>query len=358
VASGKYPLSNFPIIPVTDGAGEVAAVGSDVTAWSPGTRVIPHFIPNWQDGRMPAFGGGPRRGIDLPGGLAEYVVVPAHSLVRTPEHLSDAEAATLPIAATTAWRAVRTAALGPHKIALLLGTGGVSLFALQFAKAHGARVIITSSSDEKLERARRLGADEIINYKSTPKWANEVLRLTDGKGVDLVLETGGASTFPQSIQSAALEGTIFIIGFLSGMEPTIHVGPVMEKRLRLQGNNTGPVADLADAAAALASQRLQPVIDRTFPMDQAAAAYEHVARGGHFGKGRDKRSLKVPAIGVPPGSSRAADVIFLSPEGYANNSDSETVNRGFFDRHVANQLQIPSYSPLLSAVTQTVAGAR
>jgi len=284
VATGKYPLSNFPIIPVTDGAGMIAAVGSEVRGWASGTRVIPHFIPNWQDGRMPARGGGLRRGIDLPGSLAEYVVVPAHSLVRTPAHLSDEEAATLPIAATTAWRAVRTAALGPHKTALLLGTGGVSLFALQFAKAHGARVIITSSSDEKLERAHKLGADEVINYKSTPKWAEEVLRLTDTKGVDLVLETGGTSTFPQSIESAGLDSTIFIIGFLSGMEASIHVGPVMEKRLRLQGNNTGPVADLADAASAIATLRLAPVIDATYSMERAASAYEHVAQGGHFGK--------------------------------------------------------------------------
>ena len=284
VATGKYPLDHFPIIPVTDGAGEIAALGSAVTGWQVGDRVIPHFIPYWQDGRIPTAGGGPRRGIDLPGSLAEFVAVPAHSLVRTPAHLSDAEAATLPIAATTAWRAVRAAALGPHKTALLLGTGGVSLFALQFAKAHGARVIITSSSDEKLERARKLGADEVINYKSSSQWAEEVLRLTDGKGVDLVLETGGAATFPQSIQAAGLDSTIFIIGFLSGTEPTISVVPIMERRIRLQGNNTGPVADLAHAAAAMALHDITPVLDTTFPMDDAAAAYKHVAGGDHFGK--------------------------------------------------------------------------
>ena len=284
VATGKYPLSSFPIIPVTDGAGEIADLGKAVTGWKIGDRVIPHFIPYWQDGRMPAVGGGRRRGIDLPGSLAEYVVVPAHSLVRTPPHLSDAEAATLPIAATTAWRAVRSAALGPHKTALVLGTGGVSLFATQFAKAHGARVLVTSSSDEKLERARTLGADDVINYKSTPKWADEVLRLTDGRGVDLVLETGGAATFPQSIEAAGLDSTVFIIGFLSGTEVSISVVPVMEKRIRLQGNNTGPVADLADAAAAISSHRIKPVLDATFPMNQAQAAYQRVAEGGHFGK--------------------------------------------------------------------------
>ena len=284
VATGKYPLNNFPIIPVTDGAGEIAAIGPAVTGWEAGQRVIPHFIPNWQDGRMPTAGGGPRRGIDLPGSLAEYVVVPAHSLVRTPAHLSEAEAATLPIAATTAWRAVCSAGLGPHKTALVLGSGGVSLFAVQFAKAHGARVLVTSSSDEKLERARKLGADEVINYKSTPDWADEVLRLTDGKGADLVLETGGTATFPQSIKAAALDSTVFIIGFLSGTEVSISVIPVMERRIRLQGNNTGPVADLADAAAAITAHRIKPVLDATFSMDQAQAAYKHLSEGGHFGK--------------------------------------------------------------------------
>ena len=284
VATGKYPIAAFPIIPVTDGAGEIAAIGPDVIGWKPGDRVVPHFIPNWQHGRMPARGGGPRRGIDLPGSLAEYAVVPAQGLVRTPEHLSDTKAATLPIAATTAWRSIRSAALGPHKTVLLLGTGGVSLFALQFAKAHGARVIITSSSDEKLERARRLGADETVNYKSLPKWGDEVMRRTQGQGVDLVLETGGESTFPQSIASAGLNSTIFIIGFLSGMEPTINVGPLMEKRIRLQGNNTGPVADLADAARALQAHHLVPVVDRVFAMNESAAAYRYVAKGGHFGK--------------------------------------------------------------------------
>ena len=217
---------------------------------------------------MPAAGGGPRRGIDLPGSLAEYVVVPAHSLVHTPAHLSDAEAATLPIAATTAWRAVRSAGLGPHKTALVLGTGGVSLFALQFAKAHGARVLVTSSSDEKLERIRRLGADEVINYRFIPRWADEVLRVTDGRGADLVLETGGTVTFQQSVEAAALDSTVFIIGFLSGREVSMSVVPLMERRIRLQGNDTGPVADLADAAAAITALQMKPVLDITFPMDR------------------------------------------------------------------------------------------
>ncbi len=284
VATGRYPIAQFPIIPVTDGAGEIAGLGPDVHQGNVGDRVIPHFLVNWQDGAMATAGGGDRRGINLPGSLAEYIVVPAHALVRIPEHLSFVEAASLPIAATTAWRAVRSVALGPQSTVLLLGTGGVSLFALQFAKVSGARVLITSSSDEKLERARRLGVDETINYRSTPAWADEVLRLTGGRGVDLVLETGGTETFPQSIQAAAVNGTIFIIGFLSGHEPTIDVGPIMEKCLRLQGNNTGPVAALAEACVAISAHRIKPVIDQIFAMDDAAGAYRALAAGGHFGK--------------------------------------------------------------------------
>ena len=226
-----------------------------------------------------------RRGLTRAGSLAEYVAVPASSLVAVPDHLSFAEAATLPIAATTAWRAVRAAGLGPGSTALLLGTGGVSIFALQFAKAHGARVIITSSSDEKLARARELGADLTINYRSTPDWDAEALRLTEGLGANLVLETGGAETFPHSLNAVAMAGTVFVIGFLSGNQPTIGVLSVIEKGVRIQGNNAGPVADLAAAAAAIAAHGLVPVVDQVFAMDEAADAYAHLAAGGkHFGK--------------------------------------------------------------------------
>ena len=285
VAKGTYPGPAFPMVPVADGAGEIAELGAGVTGWAVGDRVIPHFMPDWQDGTLTpaAFTG--RRGVTLPGSLAEYASVPAVSLVAVPDHLSFVQAATLPIAATTAWRAVRAAALGPHSTALLLGTGGVSIFALQFAKAHGARVIITSSSDEKLERARTLGADLTVNYRATPKWDEEVRRLTDGRGADLVLETGGTETFPLSVSAAALAGTVFVIGFLSGAEPTINVLPIMEKELHIRGNNTGPIAALRDATAAIAAHRIVPVVDRTFEMSDAAAAYAYVAAGGqHFGK--------------------------------------------------------------------------
>jgi NADPH:quinone reductase-like Zn-dependent oxidoreductase len=285
VATGAYPGPTFPIVPVADGAGEITELGEGVEGWAAGDRVVPHFMPDWQDGTMTPAVFAARRGVTRPGSLAEYVAVPASSLVAMPDHLTFAQAATLPVAATTAWRAVRAARLGPHSTVLLLGTGGVSIFALQFAKAHGARAIITSSSDEKLERARKLGADLVINYRDTPEWDAEALRLTGGRGADLVLETGGAETFARSVNAAAMAGTVFVIGFLTGARPTIDVLPIMEKELRIQGNNTGPVADLAAATAAIAAHRLLPVVDQVFAMNDAAEAYAHLAAGGrHFGK--------------------------------------------------------------------------
>lgn len=283
VATGKFPTAVYPSIPVTDGAGEVAVLGDGVEGWNVGDRVIPSFMPYWQDGKLPLQ---PPllRGVDLPGSLAEYVSVPAASLVPIPEHLSFAEAATLPIAAMTAWRAVRSARLGPGFTALFLGTGGTSIFGLQFAKAHGARVIITSSSDDKLARARELGADLTVNYRQTPDWDAEVLRLTEGRGANLVLETGGSETFPRSVNAAAISGTVFVIGFLSGTTVTADVLSIMQKELVIQGNNAGPVAALKEAAAAVTAHKIVPVVDQTFAMHEAAEAYAYLADGKHFGK--------------------------------------------------------------------------
>ena len=285
VATGVYPGPTFPMVPVADGAGEIAELGDGVEHWAVGDRVMPHFLPDWQDGSLTPSALDARRGVTRPGSLAEYVAVPAASLVAIPAHLSFVQAATLPVAATTAWRAVRSAAIGPHSTVLLLGTGGVSIFALQFAKAHGAQVIITSSSDEKLARARTLGADYTINYRQTPDWAAETLRLTAGRGVDLVLETGGTETFAQSVGVAAMGGTVFVIGFLTGTRATLDVVPVMERQIRILGNHTGPVAALRAASAAMAAHKLVPVVDRVFEMSDAAAAYAHLNGGkSHFGK--------------------------------------------------------------------------
>ena len=286
VAKGAIPIPSFPII---SGHRRCPAKLSRSAERSPaGRSEIVSCRISCRTGlnglQQPALVD-PRRGLTLPGSLAEYVAVPATSLVRIPDYLTYTEAATLPIAATTAWRGVRSASLGPGSTALLLGTGGVSLFALQFAKAHGARVIITSSSDEKLDRARSMGADETINYRKTPEWQKEVLQLTGGRGVDLVLETGGSQTLQRSLEAAAMNGTVFVIGFLTGREASVDVLQLMEKSLRVIGNTTGPVSALRSAVAALEAHQLKPVVDKVFSFEDARAAYAHLAEGGaHFGK--------------------------------------------------------------------------
>jgi NADPH:quinone reductase-like Zn-dependent oxidoreductase len=285
IATGGYPVPGFPLIPVCDGAGEVVELGPEVDEFAVGDRVIPHSKPLWVGGPITERNSSIMRGVVLPGSLTEYVVLPASALVPTPIHLSDEAAATLPIAGTTAWNALRIARARPGSVVVLLGTGGVSIFALQLAKAAGATVIITSSSDEKLERAKALGADLTINYKRTPDWDAEVLKLTEGKGADLVLETGGSGTFSRSLNAAAYGGTVFTIGFVTGTAASADLLPIIIKALNVQGNNTGSVADLGDAARAVAARQVQPIIDETFGINETARAYAHLARGGqHFGK--------------------------------------------------------------------------
>jgi NADPH:quinone reductase-like Zn-dependent oxidoreductase len=285
VATGAFPGATFPLIPVADGAGEVVELGEGVSGLAIGERVIPHFMPNWQGGAITPRNLAAMRGITLPGSLAEYVAVPASSLVALPAHLDFAQGAALPIAATTAWNAVRSAQVRPGSVVVLLGTGGVSIFALQFAKASGATVILASSSDEKLERARQLGADQLINYCATPAWDEEVLKLTEGRGADLVVETVGGATFARALNAAALGGTVFTVGFVSGSAASIDLFPIIVKALRIVGNSTGSVADLAEAARAIAAHRIVPVIDRVFSLDDTSAAYAELSAGGrHFGK--------------------------------------------------------------------------
>lgn len=284
VASGAYPGVALPIVPVADASGEVVEVGAGVTDWSVGDRALPHFKAAWIAGPVGASVNDEMRGVTRPGALSEYTVARASSLVRVPDYLTDPQAATLPIAATTAWNALRTAQVGPGSSVLLLGTGGVSIIALQLAKAAGARVLITSSSDAKLERAKRLGADELINYKRHPDWDAEVLRLTDGRGVQLVIESGGPATFNKSIAATAFGGTVFAIGILTGVKLELDILPVIVKAIRIQGNNTGSVADLASAARAIAAHRIEPVVDRVFAWTDAAEAYRYVESGAHFGK--------------------------------------------------------------------------
>ncbi|WP_025100704.1 NAD(P)-dependent alcohol dehydrogenase [Burkholderia sp. A1] len=285
VASGRLGSAEAPsFIPGTDGAGEIVEVGSRVRGWSVGERVVPGLMVDWVAGPLTRAVSARMRGVTLPGSLADYAVVPASALVRIPEPLSFLEAASLPIAATTAWNAILEARVRPGSTVVLLGTGGVSLFALQFAKAAGARVIITSSSDRKLERARQLGADVTINYLTTPAWDEVVLAQTAGAGADLIVETVGAATFPRSLNAAAYAGTIFVVGFVSGMELTIPVLPIDLKTLRIIGNNTGSTANLADATRAVAQAGIKPVIDRVFPFEEAREAYRLLQGATHFGK--------------------------------------------------------------------------
>ncbi|MER8914911.1 NAD(P)-dependent alcohol dehydrogenase [Mesorhizobium sp. M0761] len=285
VASGNYRVPGFPLIPVADGAGEIVALGEGVTDFAVGDRVVAHAKPRW-------IGGPPRpnemtqmRGISLPGSLAEYVALPANSLVPVPARLSFEAASTLPIAATTAWNAVCAADVGPGSVVVLLGTGGVSIFTLQLAKAAGATVIITSSSDEKLGRAKALGADHLINYRATPDWDGKVLELTGGLGADLVVETAGTATFARAVNATAPGGTLFTIGFVTGAEATVDLLPIIIKALKVVGNNTGSVSDLRAAVRAIAAARIDSVVDEVFSQEQAAEAYAHMAAGGqHFGK--------------------------------------------------------------------------
>jgi NADPH:quinone reductase-like Zn-dependent oxidoreductase len=283
VANGGFPAS-FPLVPVADGAGEIVGLGAGVTGFQAGERVVPHFMPDWACGPMAPELIAAMRGITRQGSLAEYVAVPAASLVRLPAHLDFVQGAALPIAATTAWNGVRSAQVRPGSTVVILGTGGVSLFALQFAKASGATVILVSSSDAKLERGRTLGADHLVNYRATPDWDKAVLAITDGRGADLVVETVGDATFERSLHAAATGGTVFTVGFLSGATTSINLFSIIGKALRVVGNSTGSVADLAEAVRAIEANRIVPVIDRVFGIDEAAAAYEVQAGGRHVGK--------------------------------------------------------------------------
>jgi NADPH:quinone reductase-like Zn-dependent oxidoreductase len=285
-AKGVYnPKPRFPAVPCSDGAGDVVAIGDNVTRWKVGDRVCPIFTQGWLEGRRSSqkdrttLGGG-----DLDGVLREYGTFHESGLVRIPDHLSYEEAATLPCAAVTAWNAlIDTGRLKAGETVLTLGTGGVSIFAVQFAKMHGARVIATSSSDEKLAGVRKLGADETINYKKTPDWDKEVSRLTGGIGVDHVVEVGGAGTLAKSVNAARTEGIVYVIGVLAGGGGLDHVRVLM-KGLRLQGIMVGSRQMFEEMNRAIVANGLKPVIDRTFPFEEAREALKYMESGSHFGK--------------------------------------------------------------------------
>lgn len=280
ILRGEYGAQKLtPLVPLSDCAGEVVSAGAGVTGLQPGDRVMPCFLQRWTQGPIRPEHYGSDLGFGLPGVLAELRVLPAQSLARIPAQLAYEEAATLPCAGVTAFNALR--GLQPGQTVLTLGTGGVSIFALQLAKAMGARVIVTSSSDDKLARAKSLGADHGINYRTTPKWDKEVLHLTGS--VNLVVENGGARTFQQSLNALAIGGTMALLGRLTGITQGVNVQPLVYKAATLRGVYVGSCADLAELAEFMPSHNLRPVIDQRVRFNDAPRAFEAIA-AGPFGK--------------------------------------------------------------------------
>jgi NADPH:quinone reductase-like Zn-dependent oxidoreductase len=285
VASGFFPAKDG-LIPLSDGAGEVVAVGDGVAEFKPGDAVVSTFHPKWLDGHME------RSQLDnTPGGPAdgfacEEATRPATHFTHAPNGFSFAESATLTCAGVTAWRALVTdGRVKPGATVLVEGTGGVSLFALQFAKAAGATVIATSSSPEKLERLRTLGADHVVNYREQEKWGEAVLALTGGLGVDHIVEVGGPNTIAQSFLAARTGGHVAIIGAVAGFDTDVMPFAIVQaKRLRLQAVTVGSRRDQIEMIRAIEANGIRPVIDRTFPLEQLADAFRHLQSGRHFGK--------------------------------------------------------------------------
>ncbi len=285
ILKGLYPGVTRPVIPVSDGMGEVVALGEGVTRVKVGDRVIGTFFQRWIDGpaslakREVALGG------TCDGLLAEYALLDAEGLVLAPDHLSDEEASCLPCAGITAWRGL-TGGAGflPGETVLVQGTGGVSLFAAQFAKAAGGRVIITSSNDEKLDKACTLGADAGVNYRTRPDWDMRVLELTGGVGVDRVIEVGGAGTLARSINAVRDEGQISLIGVLAGWAQEVGVAPLIAKNVHIQGFTVGSRAAFEDMNRAITVSKVRPIIDRTFTFSEARNALAYLEKGGRFGK--------------------------------------------------------------------------
>ena len=285
VARGQYGRNlPLPLIPLSDGAGEVAEIGPGVTRVKPGDRVAAAFMTGWLDGPPSDEKARTALGGAIDGVLAETRVFPEGALVHIPEHLSYEEASTLPCAAVTAWHALMVGrGLKPGDTVLVQGTGGVSLFALQFACMAGARVIATSSQDEKLDRVRQLGASDGVNYKTTPDWDAPVRTLTGGKGVDHIIEVGGAGTFGKSLKAVRTGGRISLIGVLSGAGDVNFV-PILMKNLQVQGIFVGSRAMFETMNRAITQHQLRPVVDRVFDFDQAPAALAYLESGAHFGK--------------------------------------------------------------------------
>jgi NADPH:quinone reductase-like Zn-dependent oxidoreductase len=272
-------------VPMSDGAGEVISVGEQVRDFKVGDNVVSRFFPDWLDGEAIADARRNIPGETIDGYAREYVCMPAHAFTQAPAGYTHVEAATLPCAALAAWRGlVVCGRVKPGDIVLTQGTGAVSLFALQFAKAAGAQVIATSSSDGKLDRLRRMGADTVVNYKAVPDWGQKVKDLTDGRGVDHVMEVGGPGTFMQSIAACRLGGHIAVIGVLTGFAGELVIPALFGNMIRTSGISVGNRADQESMIRAISATRIRPVIDRTFPLREAGAAFRYFESKQYFGK--------------------------------------------------------------------------
>jgi NADPH:quinone reductase-like Zn-dependent oxidoreductase len=284
VALGTLPTPDGRI-PMSDGAGDVVAIGSGVSEFTVGDRVIGTFFRDCPSGEPRSEHHRASSGDGVDGFACEYITLPVTGATRSPRDYTDVEAATLPCAALTAWRAlVHNGMVRPGDSVLVQGSGGVSIFALQFAKAAGAAVIATSSSDEKLERLKKMGAAAVINYRSIPQWAREVRRLTQGRGVDHVIEVGGAGTFAQSINACREGGHIAMIGVLAGQKAEISTASIMARQLRVIGVTVGSRAQQIDMIRAIEVNGIRPVIDREYPLENLADAFRYQESSQHFGK--------------------------------------------------------------------------
>jgi NADPH:quinone reductase-like Zn-dependent oxidoreductase len=292
IVKGTYnPKMALPRIPCSDGAGEIVAVGHDVTRLKAGDRICGIFMQRWLEGPLTAERSSAALGGDIDGVLAEYVLLHHEGVVRFPDHLTYEEAATLPCAAVTAWNALHHAGTPaspaqPGETILIQGTGGVSLFALQFAKLLGANPIGTSSSEEKLSRATALGLIAGCNYNQRPDWSKWAIEATAGRGADRIIEVGGANTFAQSLRAVRVGGVIAQIGVLSGSatSDSLSLAPILHKQIRIQGIYVGSRSMFEQMNAAIDAAKLHPVIDRIFDFDQAQDALRHMESASHFGK--------------------------------------------------------------------------
>jgi len=283
VVKGHYnPKMALPRVPLSDGAGEVVALGEGVTNWNVGDRVAGIFMQTWLDGPYREEYGKSALGGAIDGMLADLVVLDERGLVAVPDHLSFAEAATLPCAAVTAWNALfESGSVKPGDTVLVQGSGGVSVFALQFAKAAGARVIATSSQPAKMDRLKAMGADWVLNYKEEPEWGKVIAK---AGGVDHVVEVGGIGSLEQSIVAVRAGGQVNVIGVLTGVAGSLNIAPILHKHLHLQGIYVGSRAMFQNLNRALAQNQVKPVIDSVYPGAQIQEALRHMEGAGHFGK--------------------------------------------------------------------------